>query len=135
MLFDFYVKKNTNEEAHNKLFLFQNELFLASKTRISDFTKNLFLSIDNEINENYQIKSISTNEIKKDNLFQQKLNSNQQEINSKKNEINTLEDSLNKVNDDLWISNVIEEDVCVVFQRYEGSWDRGYYTLDEIENF
>ena len=42
---------------------------------------------------------------------------------------------LNKVNDDLWISNVIEEDVCVVFQRYEGSWDRGYYTLDEIENF
>lgn len=101
LLFDFYVQKNTNEEAHNKLFLFQNELFLASKTRISNFDKNLFLSIDNEIKENYQIKSISTNEIKKDNLFQQKLNSNQQEINSKKNEINTLEDSLNKVNDEI----------------------------------
>ena len=42
---------------------------------------------------------------------------------------------LNKVNDDLWISNIIEEDVCVVVQRYEGSWDRGFYTLDEIENF
>ena len=40
---------------------------------------------------------------------------------------------LNKVNDNLWISNVIEEDVCVVFQRYEGVWDRGCYTLDEIE--
>ena len=34
LLFDFYVQKNTNEEPHNKLFLFQNELFLASKTRI-----------------------------------------------------------------------------------------------------
>ena len=42
---------------------------------------------------------------------------------------------LNKVNDNLWISNVIEEDVCVVFQRYEGIWDRGFYTLDEIKNF
>lgn len=42
---------------------------------------------------------------------------------------------LNKVNDNLWISNVIDENVCVVFQRYEGVWDRGYYTLDEIENF
>ena len=42
---------------------------------------------------------------------------------------------LNKVNDNLWISNVIEEDVCLVFQRYEGIWDRGFYTLDEIENF
>ena len=42
---------------------------------------------------------------------------------------------LNKVNDNLWISNVIDEDVCVVFQRYEGSWDHGYYILDEIENF
>ena len=42
---------------------------------------------------------------------------------------------LNKVNDDLWISNVIDEDVCLVFQCYEGVWDHGYYTLDEIENF
>ena len=42
---------------------------------------------------------------------------------------------LNKVNDYLWISNVFDEVVCVVFQRYEGSWDRGYYTLDEIENY
>ena len=42
---------------------------------------------------------------------------------------------LNKVNDDLWISNAIDEDVCLVFQRYEGVCDRGYYTLDEIENF
>ena len=42
---------------------------------------------------------------------------------------------LKKVNDNLWISNVIDEDVCVVFQRYEGSWDHGYYTLDEFENF
>ena len=43
--------------------------------------------------------------------------------------------NLNKVNDNLWISNAIDEDVCLVFQRYEGVWDRGYYTLDEIENF
>ena len=42
---------------------------------------------------------------------------------------------LNKVNDDLWISNAIDEDVCLVFQRYEGVWDRGFYTLDEIKNF
>ena len=42
---------------------------------------------------------------------------------------------LNKVNDDLWISNAIDEDVCLVFQRYEGIWDRGFYTLDEIKNF
>ena len=42
---------------------------------------------------------------------------------------------LNKVNDNLWISNAIDEDVCLVFQRYEGVWDRGYYTSDEIENF
>lgn len=43
--------------------------------------------------------------------------------------------TLNKVNENLWISNVIEEDVCLVFQRYNGVWDRGYYTLDEIEGF
>ena len=42
---------------------------------------------------------------------------------------------LNKVNDNLWISNAIDEDVCLVFQRYEGVWDRGYYNLDEIVNF
>lgn len=36
---------------------------------------------------------------------------------------------------DLWISNVIDEDVCLVFQRHEGVWDRGYYTLDEVEAF
>ena len=42
---------------------------------------------------------------------------------------------INKVNDDLWISNVIDEDVCLVFQRHEGVWDRGYYTLDEVEAF
>ena len=41
---------------------------------------------------------------------------------------------LNKVNDNLWISNVIEEDVCLVFQRYEGIWDRGFYTLDEVDS-
>lgn len=42
---------------------------------------------------------------------------------------------LNKVNEDLWISDVVEEDVCLVFQKHEGVWDRGYYTLDEIEVF
>ena len=42
---------------------------------------------------------------------------------------------LNKVNDNLWVSNIIDEDVCLVFQYYEGVWDCGYYTLDEIENF
>ena len=42
---------------------------------------------------------------------------------------------LNKVSEDLWISDVVDEDVCLVFQRYEGVWDRGYYTLDEIESF
>ena len=41
---------------------------------------------------------------------------------------------LNKVNDNLWISNVIEEDVCVVFQRYEGAWDHGFYTTDEVDS-
>ena len=42
---------------------------------------------------------------------------------------------LNKVNDDLWISSISEGVVCVVSQRYEGSWDHGFYTLDESENF
>ena len=42
---------------------------------------------------------------------------------------------LNKVNDDLWISNVIDEDVCLVFQCYEDVWDRTFYTLDEIAAF
>ena len=41
---------------------------------------------------------------------------------------------LNKVNDNLWISNVIEEDVCVVFQRYEGAWDHGFYPTDEVDS-
>lgn len=43
--------------------------------------------------------------------------------------------NLKKVNEDLWISEVVDEDVCLVFQRYNGVWDRGYYTLDEIECF
>ena len=42
---------------------------------------------------------------------------------------------LNKVNEDLWISDVVEEDVRLVFQKHEGVWDRGYYTLDEVEAF
>ena len=42
---------------------------------------------------------------------------------------------LNKVNENLWISDVVDEDVCLVFQHYNGVWDRGYYTLDEIEGF
>lgn len=42
--------------------------------------------------------------------------------------------ALNKVNEDLWISDVVEEDVCLVFQRYEGVWDRGYYTTDEVDS-
>ena len=42
--------------------------------------------------------------------------------------------ALNKVNEDLWISDVVEEDVCLVFQRYEGIWDRGFYTLDEVDS-
>ena len=42
---------------------------------------------------------------------------------------------LNKVNDNLWISNVIEKDVCLVFQCCEGVWDRTFYTLDEIAAF
>ena len=42
---------------------------------------------------------------------------------------------LNKVKDNLCVSNIFDEDVCLVFQCYEGVWDRGYYTLDEIENF
>ena len=41
---------------------------------------------------------------------------------------------LNKVNDNLWISNVIEEDVCVVFQRYEGAWYHSFYTTDEVDS-
>lgn len=43
--------------------------------------------------------------------------------------------NLKKVNENLWISEVVDEDVCLVFQRYNGVWDRGYYTLDEIEAF
>ena len=42
---------------------------------------------------------------------------------------------LNKVNNDLWVSEVMEEDVCLVFQRYEGVWYRGFYTIDEIATF
>ena len=42
---------------------------------------------------------------------------------------------LNKVNNDLWVSEVMEEDVCLVFQRYEGVWYRGFYTTDEIATF
>lgn len=42
---------------------------------------------------------------------------------------------INKVTDDLWVSSSDSEDVCLVFQRIEGVWDRGYYTLDEIEAF
>ena len=42
---------------------------------------------------------------------------------------------LNKVNNDLWVSEVTEEDVCLVFQRYEGVWYRDFYTTDEIEAF
>ena len=42
---------------------------------------------------------------------------------------------LNKVNDDLWVSDADSKDVCLVFQRFDGVWDRGYYTLDEIEAF
>ena len=42
--------------------------------------------------------------------------------------------NLKKVNENLWISEVVDEDVCLVFQRYNGVWDRGYYTLDEIES-
>ena len=42
---------------------------------------------------------------------------------------------LNTVNNDLWVSEVIEEDVCLVFQRYEGVWYRGFYTTDEIATF
>ena len=54
---------------------------------------------------------------------------------TKKNYYQNTEFTMYRIGDHLWISNVIEEDVCVVFQRYEGSWDHGYYTLDEIENF
>ena len=42
---------------------------------------------------------------------------------------------LNKVNNDLWVSEVTEEDVCLVFQRYEGVWYRDFYTTDEIATF
>lgn len=42
---------------------------------------------------------------------------------------------INKINDDLWVSDVDSDDVCLVFQCYEGTWDRSYYTLDEIETF
>lgn len=42
---------------------------------------------------------------------------------------------LNKVSEVLWISEVVDEDVCLVFQCYEGVWDRTFYTLDEIAAF
>ena len=42
---------------------------------------------------------------------------------------------LNKVNDELWISDVVEEDVCLVFQLFEGVWHREFYTTDEIAQF
>ena len=42
---------------------------------------------------------------------------------------------LNKVNNDLWVSEVTEEDVRLVFQCYEGVWYRDFYTTDEIATF
>ena len=42
---------------------------------------------------------------------------------------------LSKVNNDLWVSEAMEEGVCLVFQRYEGVWYRDFYTADEITTF
>ena len=42
---------------------------------------------------------------------------------------------LNKVNNDLWVSEVTEEDVCLVFLCCEGVWYRDFYTTDEIATF
>ena len=43
--------------------------------------------------------------------------------------------NLSKVNNDLWVSEAMEEGVCLVFQRYEGVWYRDFYTADEIATF
>lgn len=42
---------------------------------------------------------------------------------------------LNKVDDDLWVSETTEEDVRLVFQRFNDVWYREYYTTDEIATF
>ena len=38
------------------------------------------------------------------------------------------------VNQNLWISEPTEEEVCLVFERYEGAWDHGFYTTDEVDS-
>ena len=41
---------------------------------------------------------------------------------------------LNKVNDELWISEPTDHDECLVFELYEGTWYRSFYTTDEVES-
>ena len=41
---------------------------------------------------------------------------------------------LSEVNQNLWISEPTEEEVCLVFERYDDVWYHNFYTIDEIES-
>ncbi len=96
LLYDMYVKKGSSikEDISNKLFLFQDKLYLASKFKFIANLKNQFLSIDNEMNEDYKIKTIEINQIDKNILFQEQLNENQNEIDRKIKETEQLKNKL-----------------------------------------
>ena len=39
-----------------------------------------------------------------------------------------------EVNQNLWISEPTDEDVCLVFERYDNVWYRSFYTTDEVDS-
>ena len=39
-----------------------------------------------------------------------------------------------EVNQNLWISEPTEEEVCLVFERYDNVWYRSFYTTDEVDS-
>ena len=38
-----------------------------------------------------------------------------------------------EVNQNLWISEPTEEEVCLVFERYDNVWYHSFYTTDEVD--
>ena len=39
-----------------------------------------------------------------------------------------------EVNQNLWISEPTEEEVCLVFERYDNVWYHSFYTTDEVDS-